>query len=250
RGIQPLALGREAWQLGILFEIVALGEGGADFYRRAFIERDAAALSGPTMVRVLERFAALRPYVASKAQRPTWHQAAAQLRQGQAAMLLMGDWVKSELSDADGQLDPQLGCQVSPGSQGLFSYNLDSIALFKQRDESKRQAQDALAALIVSPAAQQAFNRRKGSLPALSQTQLLGFDRCAKQAHYDFTTAAAHPGQLLPSVAEGMAGASRARLALINLVSHYFDNPAADAKRTAHKIARAMQIAGGPAASR
>ncbi|MGL5948762.1 MAG: extracellular solute-binding protein, partial [Aeromonas sp.] len=46
RGIQPLALGREAWQLGILFEIVALGEGGADFYRRAFIERDAAALSG------------------------------------------------------------------------------------------------------------------------------------------------------------------------------------------------------------
>jgi glucose/mannose transport system substrate-binding protein len=41
KGITPLAIGNEPWQIAVLFETVALGEGGKTFYRKAFSNRTA-----------------------------------------------------------------------------------------------------------------------------------------------------------------------------------------------------------------
>ena len=46
-GIIPLAHGGQAWQEAYMFEAVAAGVGGADFYRKALIELDDATLRGP-----------------------------------------------------------------------------------------------------------------------------------------------------------------------------------------------------------
>ena len=73
RGITPLAIGNEPWQLAVLFETVALGEGGKEFYRKAFLEQDSATLTGPDMVRVLTRFQQLRAYVPQKYAGLKWH---------------------------------------------------------------------------------------------------------------------------------------------------------------------------------
>src|SRR5690606_12730180 len=37
-GLRPLAIGHEAWEHTLLFESVAVGVGGAEFYRKAFID--------------------------------------------------------------------------------------------------------------------------------------------------------------------------------------------------------------------
>ena len=39
-GIIPLAHGGQAWQEAYMFEAVALGIGGADFYRKALVDRN------------------------------------------------------------------------------------------------------------------------------------------------------------------------------------------------------------------
>ena len=49
-GIIPLAHGGQAWQEAYMFEAVALGIGGADFYRKALVDLDDATLRGPEMV--------------------------------------------------------------------------------------------------------------------------------------------------------------------------------------------------------
>ncbi|MGN5230490.1 ABC transporter substrate-binding protein [Aeromonas veronii] len=240
RGITPLAIGNEPWQLAVLFETVALGEGGKEFYRKAFLEQDSATLTGPDMVRVLTRFQQLRAYVPQKYAGLKWHQATNLLESGGAAMQLMGDWVKGELSAGNYRPGEDIACLPSPGSAGLFSYNLDSIAMFKQRDPAQLQAQGDLARLLMTPKFQEEFNRVKGSIPALTNPDMSKFDRCAVRSYQDFLLAEKQDN-LLPSMAEGMATPTNMRQAILDVLSNFFNDPKANPEQTALHLERAMR---------
>ncbi|MBS4705688.1 ABC transporter substrate-binding protein [Aeromonas veronii] len=240
RGITPLAIGNEPWQLAVLFETVALGEGGKKFYRKAFLEQDSATLTGPDMVRVLTRFQQLRAYVPQKYAGLKWHQATNLLESGGAAMQVMGDWVKGELSAANYRPGEDIACLPSPGSAGLFSYNLDSIAMFKQRDPAQLQAQGDLAQLLMTPKFQEEFNRVKGSIPALTNPDMSKFDRCAVRSYQDFLLAEKQDN-LLPSMAEGMATPTNMRQAILDVLSNFFNDPKANPEQTALHLERAMR---------
>ncbi|WP_322863050.1 ABC transporter substrate-binding protein [Aeromonas allosaccharophila] len=240
RGITPLAIGNEPWQLAVLFETVALGEGGKEFYRKAFLKQDSATLTGPDMVRVLTRFQQLRAYVPQKYAGLKWHQATNLLESGGAAMQVMGDWVKGELSAGNYRPGEDIACLPSPGSAGLFSYNLDSIAMFKQRDPAQLQAQGELAQLLMTPTFQAEFNRVKGSIPALTNPDMSKFDRCAVRSYQDFLLAEKQDN-LLPSMAEGMATPTNMRQAIMDVLSNYFNDPKANPQQTALHLERAMR---------
>lgn len=240
RGITPLAIGNEPWQLAVLFETVALGEGGKEFYRKAFLEQDSATLTGPDMVRVLTRFQRLRAYVPQKYAGLKWHQATNLLESGGAAMQVMGDWVKGELSAGNYRPGEDIACLPSPGSAGLFSYNLDSIAMFKQRDPAQLQAQGDLAQLLMTPQFQEEFNRVKGSIPALTNPDMSKFDRCAVRSYQDFLLAEKQDN-LLPSMAEGMATPTNMRQAILDVLSNFFNDPKANPEQTALHLERAMR---------
>ncbi|HDN9007770.1 ABC transporter substrate-binding protein [Aeromonas veronii] len=240
RGITPLAIGNEPWQLAVLFETVALGEGGKEFYRKAFLEQDSATLTGPDMVRVLTRFQQLRAYVPQKYAGLKWHQATNLLESGGAAMQVMGDWVKGELSAGNYRPGEDIACLPSPGSSGLFSYNLDSIAMFKQRDPAQLQAQGDLAQLLMTPQFQEEFNRVKGSIPALTNPDMSKFDRCAVRSYQDFLLAEKQDN-LLPSMAEGMATPTNMRQAILDVLSNFFNDPKANPEQTALHLERAMR---------
>ncbi|MCS0542197.1 ABC transporter substrate-binding protein [Aeromonas veronii] len=240
RGITPLAIGNEPWQLAVLFETVALGEGGKEFYRKAFLLQDSATLTGPDMVRVLTRFQQLRTYVPQKYAGLKWHQATNLLESGGAAMQVMGDWVKGELSAGNYRPGEDIACLPSPGSAGLFSYNLDSIAMFKQRDPAQLQAQGDLAQLLMTPQFQEEFNRVKGSIPALTNPDMSKFDRCAVRSYQDFLLAEKQDN-LLPSMAEGMATPTNMRQAILDVLSNFFNDPKANPEQTALHLERAMR---------
>ncbi|WP_421309045.1 ABC transporter substrate-binding protein [Aeromonas veronii] len=240
RDITPLAIGNEPWQLAVLFETVALGEGGKEFYRKAFLEQDSATLTGPDMVRVLTRFQQLRAYVPQKYAGLKWHQATNLLESGGAAMQVMGDWVKGELSAGNYRPGEDIACLPSPGSAGLFSYNLDSIAMFKQRDPAQLQAQGDLAQLLMTPKFQEEFNRVKGSIPALTNPDMSKFDRCAVRSYQDFLLAEKQDN-LLPSMAEGMATPTNMRQAILDVLSNFFNDPKANPEQTALHLERAMR---------
>ena len=239
-GITPVAIGNEPWQLAVLFETVALGEGGKAFYRKAFLEQDSATLTGPDMVRVLTRFQQLRAYVPEKYAGLKWHQATTLLENGGAAMQVMGDWVKGELSAGNYRPGEDIECLPSPGSQGLFSYNLDSIAMFKQRDPAQLQAQGELARLLMTPKFQEEFNRVKGSIPALIKPDMSKFDRCAIRSYRDFLHAE-QQDNLLPSMAEGMAVPTNMRQGIMDVLSSFFNDTRANPQQTAQQLERAMR---------
>ncbi|PSJ47792.1 sugar ABC transporter substrate-binding protein [Zobellella endophytica] len=241
-GIIPLAHGGQAWQDATLFEAVALGKGGVDFYRKAFVEHDEATLSGPQMVAVLSLFKQLRDYIDADAPGRDWNIATAMVINGDAAMQVMGDWAKGEFSAAGKVAGQDYVCVAAPDTLDAFTFNIDSFAMFEQRNDDDVQAQKDLARLIMEPTFQETFNLNKGSIPARTGLPRDKFDRCAHQSMDDFVRSA-QSDTLVPSMAHGMATSSAIQGAIYDVATNFFNSADMSAEDAARQMARAVKAA-------
>jgi glucose/mannose transport system substrate-binding protein len=203
-GIVALAHGGQSWQDLTTFETVALGVGGADFYRRALVQLDPAALKSATMEKVLDTFRRVHDTTDRNAAGRDWNLATAMVIKGEAGMQLMGDWAKGEFIAAGKVPGRDFGCTPAPGTAAAYTFNIDSFAMFKLRSAADTKAQKDLAVAIMAPAFQETFSLHKGSIPVRSGVAMDRFDDCARRSAADFAVTA-KGGGLLPSLAHGMA---------------------------------------------
>lgn len=198
-GFVAVAHGGQPWQDFLLFESVALGVGGPDFYRRAFVALEPGALAGPDMARVLQTFRRIKAYTDPAAMGRDWIVASSTVVKGEAGMQLMGDWAKPMFQAAQKNAGMEFACVPAPGTAKTYAFAVDSFALFKVNTPAKVKAQKDFASDLLSPAVQQAFNLAKGSIPVRLGLDLAEFDRCAKLSGAAFD-AAARANTLVPSV--------------------------------------------------
>ena len=240
-GVIPVAHGGQNWQDFTTFESVALGLGGTDFYQKALVQLDPAALNGPTMTKVLETFRKVKSYTDKNAPGRDWNLATAMVIKGEAGMQLMGDWAKGEFVAAGKKPGKDFACVAAPGSAKAFTFNVDSFALFKLKNEANVKAQKDLAAAIMSPQFQEVFNLNKGSIPVRLNMDLAKFDDCAKSSAATFVESA-KSGALVPSVAHGMAVPAAAAGALQDAVSQFWNDDKMSVASAQSKIAAAAKI--------
>ena len=222
-GVIPVAHGGQNWQDFTVFESVALGLGGVDFYRKALVQLDPAALNGATMEKVLLTFRRIKGYTDKNAPGRDWNLATGMVVKGEAGMQLMGDWAKGEFMAAGKQPGKDFVCVAAPGSAGAFTFNVDSLAMFKVKGEDKVKAQKDLAAAVMSPQFQETFNLNKGSIPVRLNMDLSKFDDCAKASAKDFA-ASAQGGTLVPSIAHGMAVPASVEGAIKDVISQFWND--------------------------
>ena len=156
------------------------------------------------MTKVLETFKRVKSYTDKNAPGRDWNLATAMVINGEAGMQLMGDWAKGEFIAAGKKPGKDFACVAAPGSAKAFTFNVDSFAMFKLKNEANVKAQKDLAAAIMSPQFQEVFNLNKGSIPVRLNMDLAKFDDCAKSSAATFVESA-KSGGLVPSVAHGMA---------------------------------------------
>jgi glucose/mannose transport system substrate-binding protein len=222
-GITPVAHGGQNWQDFTTFESVALGVGGADFYKKALVQLDPATLKSATMLKALETFKKVKTYTDKNANGRDWNLATAMVIKGEAGMQLMGDWAKGEFVAAGKVPGKDFLCVAAPGTGKSYTYNIDSFALFSLKDTAKQKAQQDLAATIMGSEFQEVFNLNKGSIPVRLGMKLDKFDDCAKTSAADFV-ATAKTGALVPSIAHGMAVPSATEGAIKDVVSQYWND--------------------------
>lgn len=227
----------QPWQLLLMFESVVLGVGGPQFYRSALIERDPAALGGPTMELALRTLRRIKPYTrAGQSGRRDAEQRDGFL-QGKSGMLLNGDWVAPRLQGRT-RNGPDYLCVPAPGSAGSFSFAIDAFAMFKTRTPDG-QAQQAVASMVMTPAVQREFNLRKGSLPAHKGVPLLDFPACARQSAAAFQ-AAAHSQGLVPAL--GTALPADQEEALRQIVAEFWNDERVTPRQTMQRLLPASQL--------
>jgi len=238
-GFTPLAHGGQAWQDATLFEAIALSK-GAQFYSSAFIGLSDKALRSKEMVDVFDTFKQMREFVDPGFSGRDWNIATSMVINGDAAMQIMGDWAKGEFTAAGKKAGIDYVCYPAPGTSGAFTFNIDSLAMFKVDGKDKQAAQKDLARLILEPKFQETFNLNKGSIPTRLNMPRDKFDACAHSA-MDAFLASSTTNSLLPSMAHGMAVNSMVQGAIFDVVTNFFNDESMTSTEAVDKLARAVK---------
>ncbi len=216
----PLGHGGQPWQDATIFDGVVLGL-GADFYKAAMVDLDSEALGGEQMVEAFNRMQQLRGYVDDNFSGRDWNLASAMVIEGKAGMQIMGDWAKGEFLKADQTPGEDFVCVRFPGTQGAVTFNSDQFAMFEVGDDGK-ESQMLMAAAIMNPTFQSAFNVVKGSVPARTDVPNDDFDDCGKKGMVDLAEAN-DSGMLFGSMAHGHAAPAAVKNALYDVVTRHFN---------------------------
>ncbi|GHE20066.1 sugar ABC transporter substrate-binding protein [Halomonas urumqiensis] len=241
-GYVPLAHGGQAWQDATVFETVLLASAGSDFYQRALVDLDTEALGSEQMIEALETFKRLREIMDDGMSGRDWNIATSMVIEGEAGMQLMGDWAKGEFTAAGLTAGEDYLCAAAPGTADAFTFNIDSLAMFRVTDEAELEAQRTLARLVLEPTFQEAFNLAKGSIPARPDLDMSEFDSCAQQSMKDFQRTA-EEGGLVPSMAHGMAVRADIQGAMFDVVTNFFNDRDMAASDAAQRMVNAAQAA-------
>ncbi len=241
-GYIPLAHGGQPWQDATVFEAVALDVLGSEDYNKAFVDLDMDVLSGDKMVEVFTKFQKMHDYIDANSPGRDWNVATSMVINGEAAMQIMGDWAKGEFTAAGKVPGKDYICAPAPGTNGQFTFNIDSFAFFELGDSANQQAQQDLARTILTKDFQEVFNLNKGSIPVRLDMDMSKFDQCALDSMSTFK-ASAETGDLVPSMAHGLSTTSYAQGAIYDVVTNFFNDANADPKEAASKLAKAVKAA-------
>jgi glucose/mannose transport system substrate-binding protein len=198
KGIIPLAIGtKEGWEAGHTFETILVATLGADGYKGLWT--GATSWSDAKVTQALATFKKVLPYVNTDYSALTWDQAVQYLVDNKAAMHIMGDWVNGWFT-AKGYTG--YGWQAVPGSIGIYDALSDSFTLPK----NVKNQTNAMNWLKVcgSKAGQEAFNPKKGSIAARTDSDPALFNEYLQSAMKDWSSNA-----IVPSVVHGAAATEK-----------------------------------------
>jgi glucose/mannose transport system substrate-binding protein len=221
-GVVALAHGGQPWQDATLFDGVVMSTGGIEFYRRALVLQDKAALGSDTMRKAFDRMSLLRGYVDKDFGPRGWRAASAMVAYGRAGFQVTGDWAKAEFVGARKVPGKDFLCLRFPGTQGMVSFSADQFAMFHAAAGDKSAAQKKFASTIMDPGLQSAFNVIKGSVPARTDVPNTAFDDCGKKGMADLAEASSK-NTLVGSMAHGHAVPAPVKAAFYGVISRHFN---------------------------
>ena len=221
-GIIPFAHGGQAWQDATVFEAVAMGIGGNNYYKNCYVDLKESCLRSETTVKVFDQMRKLQSYTDEGSPGRDWNVATGMVIEGKAGFQIMGDWAKGEFTAAGKTPGVDYYCSPTPSNNG-YLYNVDSFIFYKTSDPDKQEGQKLLAKLMMGKNFQKVFNLYKGSIPARLDVSMDEFDKCAKTSNADIKTAGASGG-LVPSFAHGMAQGNTMKAALQDIITEHFNS--------------------------
>lgn len=240
-GVAPLAQSSEPWQVATLFENLVLVSGGPEYYRELFVRRSPQAAADPRLAEALIRLRTMKAWMLNPVDEQPWTEAAKRFARNEAAMFVMGDWAKAELNEMGLTTDAEFGCVPMPGTEKYHLYSVDTLSMFVN-DYAHQAAQEKLAKVVVTPAAQQQYSAAKGSVPVRRDANPALMDSCARSSWRSFARGTAAQA---PSLVHRMAADEESRDAIIaELHRYYMDDSVtpADTQRRLGSILRTLNI--------
>ncbi len=205
--LTPVAMPAAGWVLALVaFETLMPTVNGGDYYLD-FFNGDADP-NGPELTTLFQEFAKVVACSNVATASDSWGDAGDAVVNGNAAMIVMGDWMKGYFEggqDAAGNARPvwtanqDFGVVPGLGSTGYYTFNSAVFGL--PLGAQHPNAGKAFLTVAGSAAGQQAFNPLKGSVPARTDADLSLFDDMTRGSAMDFQAASVGTHKLLPGYA-------------------------------------------------
>jgi glucose/mannose transport system substrate-binding protein len=180
KGIIPLAVGGQPWQSAGAFDVLMVAIAGKDTFHKVFKDKDEAVAAGPEITKVFKAADDARK-MSKGTNVQDWNQATNLVITGKAGGQIMGDWAQGEFALAGQVAGKDYTCLPGLGVNEIISTGGDAFYFPVINDEAKSAAQDVLAATLLAPATQVAFNLKKGSLPVRGDVDLAAANDCMKK---------------------------------------------------------------------
>lgn len=183
KGVIPLAVGGEAWQINGMAGVFQVALGGVELFRKINVDRDLEAAAGPQMTQVFEAIGAARGMVDDGFVGRAWNDAANMVITGKAGAQIMGDWAQGEFSVAGQKAGEDYDCLPGLGVYPVLDTGGDAFYFPKPADDNPEvvAAQLEMASLLVSKEVQVDFNLKKGSLPIRGDIDLSAANDCMQK---------------------------------------------------------------------
>lgn len=240
RGIVPLAVGGDDWEIELVFNAVLVSTVGKDAFRRLLISSDASVLRSPGGVEAFRLLGEIRRHAGKNDRKRRWSDATAEVIAGRAAMQVMGDWAKGEFLKAGMTPGQQFGCQMAPGNSDVYMLIVDAFAFPRLDDPQKRRWQEQLAKTLLDPAVQVRFSQIKGSIPVRADVDPAQFDACARLG---MKVVAEPANQLLPP---SMQLQFNLRVGMESVVGRYFRDGKMTPQQGVDALAAVFERRSGP----
>ncbi|WCM94997.1 extracellular solute-binding protein [Acidovorax sp. NCPPB 2350] len=230
-GIAPLDAGSEAADASLWFDAVAAATGGAEFYRRFFLEHDPLAYDDAVVRRIFQRMAQLRPYLQ--------RDAAGRAAPGRALLRLQGGWFQGEWHPRGPRPGRSDLCAHFPGTQGMVLFVGEQIGFVRGANVAPA-ARQAFMRMALDPGFQQEMAAAAGTAPARtgppgSETHTdagsEGADACGRQALHGLPEAGGP--QPTPMAAFSVLSPRSVRQHLNEIVAQHLQGRIGDARAAA-----------------
>lgn len=199
-GKVPLAMGQQGWQQSGAFNVMMISLLPKEVFLGVYGDKNAELAAGPEVARIFAAAANARA-MSSNSNVQDWNQATNMVITGQAGGQIMGDWAQGEFQVAEQVAGEDYTCLPGLGVNRTLQAGGDAFYFPVLGDADKTAAQGELAALLLEPATQVAFNLKKGSLPVRGDVDLSTANDCMKKGLEILATGDAIPdvNQLISS---------------------------------------------------
>jgi glucose/mannose transport system substrate-binding protein len=179
-GIVPLAMGQQGWQVGLAFGVLSVALVSEEAWYAVNRDKDSKVAAGAEYARVWKAFDDARK-MAVGSNVGDWNLATNLVITGKAGGQIHGDWAQGEFSVAGSVAGTDYSCLPGLGNREILDTGGDAFYFPVQDDAAVEAAQKELAALLVSPAVQVAFNLKKGSLPIRGDIDMSTANDCMQK---------------------------------------------------------------------
>lgn len=191
--VTPVAIGAQApWTLEVIFKGCLAAVGGPNYYTEFCSGGNAYFAGSPTSATFDATFnAAVACFdtILGAANRDgmrslTWDQAVFEVKGGNAAMTIMGDWALGEFLQEGAVADKDFGEVPAPDSAGTFIFTTDTFVL--PRGAKNRAGAISLLTEWGSAAGQSLFYPLKGTIATRSDVDQSRYDLISQATMADF----------------------------------------------------------------
>lgn len=182
-GYVPLALSKEIWQLHLVLNTILLEKLGIQRYQELYGQRKSLEPIRSYLVESFEVFLKILTFRDQNASNRAWNDAALMISSKQAAMHIMGDYAKSELTARGFKAGKDFECSLTPGSGGHVTYVIDAFLMLKVDEPYLREGQAILFDSLLDPVVQANYNRKKGSIPVRRGVDVSKLDSCSQRRY-------------------------------------------------------------------
>jgi glucose/mannose transport system substrate-binding protein len=176
----PLAMGTQGWQQAGAFNVMMATLVPQEVFLGVYKDKNPEVAGGEEVATVFKAAADARA-MAAKSTVENWNDATNLVITGQAGGQIMGDWAQGEFAVAEQVAGTDYSCLPGLGVTEVLTTGGDAFYFPVLKDEAQIAAQGALAALLLEPATQVAFNLKKGSLPIRGDIDMSTANDCMKK---------------------------------------------------------------------